>query len=73
MAGDAALVPLLLALGLQEFSLHPATLLEVRRAIRACNHAELRARAASLLRARNRNSIELWLASLPCGPVAAPA
>jgi phosphotransferase system enzyme I (PtsI) len=72
MAGDAALVPLLLALGLQEFSLHPATLLEVRRAIRACDHAQLRARAPSLLRARNRNSIELWLASLPCGPAAAP-
>lgn len=63
MASDPALVPLLLALGLQEFSLHPATLLEVRRAIRTCHHAELRARAPSLLRARGRNSIEKWLAS----------
>ncbi len=63
MASDPALVPVLLALGLHEFSLHPATLLEVRRAIRTCDHAELRARAPSLLRARNRNSIEKWLAS----------
>src|SRR5690606_18695717 len=35
MAGDAQFAPLLLALGLEEFSLHPGTLLEVRRAIRA--------------------------------------
>ena len=61
MAGDATLVPLLLALGLEELSLHPATLLEVRRAIRACDHSALRARAAPLLRARNRDAIEKWL------------
>ena len=61
IAGDAALVPLLLALGLEEFSLHPATLLEVRRAIRACDHARLRERCTSLLRANTRNSIEKWL------------
>jgi phosphotransferase system enzyme I (PtsI) len=63
MAGDAALVPILLALGLDELSLHPATLLEVRRAIRACDHAALRARVAPLLRARNRDAIEKWLKS----------
>ena len=61
IAGDAALVPLLLALGLEEFSLHPATLLEVRRAIRHADHAQLRSRSASLLRANTRNSIERWL------------
>lgn len=63
MAGDATLVPILLALGLDELSLHPATLLEVRRAIRACDHSALRARAAPLLRARNRDAIEKWLKS----------
>jgi phosphotransferase system enzyme I (PtsI) len=63
MAGDAALVPILLALGLDELSLHPATLLEVRRAIRACDHSALRARVAPLLRARNRDAIEKWLKS----------
>ncbi len=68
IAGDAALVPLLLALGLEEFSLHPATLLEVRRAIRACDHAQLRERSTSLLRANTRNSIEKWLGAQAAEP-----
>lgn len=63
MAGDPMFAPLLLALGLEEFSLHPATLLEVRRAIRACDLAALRARAPKLLRARDRGAIERWLAA----------
>ena len=63
MAGDAALAPLLLALGLKEFSLHPATLLEVRRAIRGCDLSQLRHRASALMRAGSRASIERWLAS----------
>lgn len=61
MAGDATFAPLLLALGLEEFSLHPGTLLELRRAIRACDFAALRARAPALLRARDRAGIEKWL------------
>jgi phosphoenolpyruvate-protein phosphotransferase (PTS system enzyme I) len=61
MAGDALFVPVLLALGLEEFSLHPATLLEVRRAIRAQSLSELRKRAPALLRARDRMAIEKWL------------
>ncbi|MES2857598.1 MAG: phosphoenolpyruvate--protein phosphotransferase [Pseudomonadota bacterium] len=61
IAGDAAFVPLLLALGLTELSLHPATLLEVRRAIRGCDVSQLRARAPALLRARDRAGIEAWL------------
>jgi phosphotransferase system enzyme I (PtsI) len=61
MAGDALFVPLLLALGLEEFSLHPGTLLEVRRAIRAQSLSELRKRAPALLRARDRMAIEKWL------------
>ena len=56
-------MPLLLALGLTELSLHPATLLEVRRAIRGCDLSALRAQAATLLRARDRAGIEAWLAS----------
>jgi phosphotransferase system enzyme I (PtsI) len=62
IAGDPMFAPILLALGLEELSLHPGTLLEVRRAIRALDHAALRARAQSLLRARDRDSIERWLA-----------
>ena len=63
IAGDAAMTPLLLALGLTEFSLHPATLLEVRQAIRDSDLSRLRARAASLLRARDRKGIEAWVAA----------
>ena len=61
IAGDAAFVPLLLALGLTELSLHPATLLEVRRVIRGCDLSLLRARVPALLRARDRAGIEAWL------------
>ncbi|MFC3716941.1 phosphoenolpyruvate--protein phosphotransferase [Luteimonas soli] len=61
MAGDARFAPLLLALGLEEFSLHPGTLLELRHAIRACDLGTLRARAPALLRARDRAGIEKWL------------
>ena len=62
MAGEAANVPLLLALGLRDFSLHPATLLEVRRAVRDCDLSSLRRRARSLLRAHDRAGIEAWMA-----------
>jgi phosphotransferase system enzyme I (PtsI) len=63
IAGDPLFVPLLLALGLGELSLHPATLLEVRRAIRACDLSALRTRAPALLHARDRAGIERWLAA----------
>lgn len=61
IAGDPRFVPMLLALGLTELSLHPATLLEVRRAIRASDLSALTARAPRLLRARDRKGIEKWL------------
>src|SRR5690606_22460690 len=56
MAGDALFTPLLLSLGLEEFSLHPGTLLEVRRAVRAQDLEELRRRTPALLRARDQAS-----------------
>ncbi|MFZ5636577.1 MAG: phosphoenolpyruvate--protein phosphotransferase [Pseudomonadota bacterium] len=62
IAGDPLFAPVLLALGLEEFSLHPGTLLELRRAIRELDLSALRARVATLLRARDRASIERWLA-----------
>ena len=62
MAGDAHFAPMLLALGLMEFSLHPATLLELRRTIRHCDLGQLQARAPALLRARDRAGIEEWIA-----------
>ena len=61
LAGDPALSPLLLALGLEQFSLHPATLLDVRRALRACDLARLRSRLPGLLRAPDRATIERWM------------
>jgi phosphotransferase system enzyme I (PtsI) len=62
IAGDPRFVPMLLALGLTEFSLHPATLLEVRRAVRDIHLGELRVHGEKLLRARDRKGIEKWLA-----------
>jgi phosphotransferase system enzyme I (PtsI) len=61
IAGDARLTPLLLALGLREFSLHPNTLLEVRQSIRQCDLDKLTAARPALLRARDRRGIERWL------------
>jgi phosphotransferase system enzyme I (PtsI) len=63
MAGDAYFTKLLLALGLTDFSLHPATLLEVRQVIRDSDLGQLRASARNLLRAPDRNGIERWLAN----------
>ena len=67
MAADPAFVPLLLALGLEELSLHPSTLLEVRQAIRGCSLSALRARLPKLMRARDRAAIERWMADA-CRP-----
>ncbi|HZH43681.1 MAG TPA: phosphoenolpyruvate--protein phosphotransferase [Lysobacter sp.] len=61
MAGDPSFAPLLLALGLTEFSLHPGTLLELRRRIRELDLGELRRARNALLRARDRAAIEAWL------------
>jgi phosphotransferase system enzyme I (PtsI) len=61
VAGDPQLTRLLLALGLTEFSLHPATLLEVRRAIRECDLGQLRAGTEKLLQLRDRRGIERWI------------
>jgi len=64
IAGDPRFVPMLLALGLTELSLHPATLLEVRRAIRASHLGTLTVQSSRLLRARDRKGIEKWLANV---------
>ncbi|MBS3958614.1 MAG: phosphoenolpyruvate--protein phosphotransferase, partial [Xanthomonadaceae bacterium] len=55
-------VPLLLALGLCDFSVPPGAVLEVREAIRACDLGRLRRRAPALLRCRERAEVEAWLA-----------
>jgi phosphotransferase system enzyme I (PtsI) len=58
MAADTRCTPLLLALGLTGFSMHPSALLEVRQAIAACDHARLRKLAPRLLRAQTKAGIE---------------
>lgn len=61
MAGDPMFTAMLLALGIEELSLHPNTMLEVRRAVRSLDLARLRTRRGALLRARDRQAIERWL------------
>ncbi len=61
IAGDPRMTRLLLALGLKEFSLHPGTLLEVRRVIRDSDWAQLQAAAPKLLATRDRRGIERWI------------
>ncbi len=61
IAAEPAFAPLLLALGLDELSLHPSHLLEVRQAIRGCDLARLRSDVPALLRASTRAGIERWL------------
>ncbi|MDR1076957.1 MAG: phosphoenolpyruvate--protein phosphotransferase [Xanthomonadaceae bacterium] len=63
IAGDPWLTRMLLALGLTEFSLHPNSLLEVRRIIRNSDLGLLRAASPKLLQARDRAGIQRWLAA----------
>lgn len=61
LAASALDVPLLLALGLRDFSVHPGALLEVREAIRAVDLKRLKRRTSSLLKCRERADVERWL------------
>jgi phosphoenolpyruvate-protein phosphotransferase (PTS system enzyme I) len=49
MAGDARFTRLLLGLGLREFSMHPTSLLEVKRQIIESDVGRLRARVTQML------------------------
>ncbi len=61
LAASAMDAPLLLALGLRDFSVNPGAVLEVREAIRACDLGKLKRRTATLLRCRERAEVERWL------------
>jgi len=63
IASDPRWVPLLLALGLTELSLHPAHLSSVQQCIAACHVARLQQQAGKLLQARDGRAIERWLAN----------
>jgi phosphotransferase system enzyme I (PtsI) len=58
MAGDTRYTALLLALGLNRFSMHPSSLLEVRQTIARFDHGKVRRAGSALLRARTRAGIE---------------
>ncbi len=61
MAGDPMLTPLLLALGLTDFSMHPTQMLEVRDRIAGLERAHLRGLAPQLLRARSSQDVATLL------------
>jgi phosphotransferase system enzyme I (PtsI) len=61
MASDPAFTPLLLALGLTDFSMHPGQLLAVRDRIRQLDCGALRRLYPRLMRARSRDDVEALL------------
>jgi phosphoenolpyruvate-protein phosphotransferase (PTS system enzyme I) len=64
MAGDVRYTRLLLGLGLTEFSMHPANVLEVKRAVREADVADLRAKAERVFEATGADAFEHELAGL---------
>ena len=61
IAGESAQLPLLLALGLTELSMHPARLLAVRERLTGLDVAALRALAPRLVRAADREAVAALL------------
>ncbi len=57
MAGDTRYTRLLLGLGLDEFSMHPSALLEIKRIVRDSNLAELGQFAQSVLNSRDTTEL----------------
>lgn len=68
MAGDPALTPLLLALGLTEFSMHPGQILPVRERLAGLDRAALRRLAPRLLRAAAQEDVRALLDGLGSAP-----
>ncbi|TDU30841.1 phosphoenolpyruvate--protein phosphotransferase [Panacagrimonas perspica] len=64
MAGDACYTRLLLGLGLTDFSMHPANVLEVKRAVREAQVGELRRRVADIMQAASLDDFASLLAAL---------
>jgi phosphotransferase system enzyme I (PtsI) len=57
LAGSAELLPLLLALGLDNLSMHPAAILEARERLLGLSRKALRARGRRLLESRSRDEV----------------
>lgn len=64
MAGDPRYTSLLLGLGLTEFSMHPATLLEVKKNVRNANVTKLTRSVRQLLQARGTREIHTLVEKL---------
>jgi phosphotransferase system enzyme I (PtsI) len=64
LAGDHAATRLLLGMGLTEFSMHPASLLRVKREVLLADSAQLRARVTRLLNTDDPERVRTGLARL---------
>jgi len=64
IAGDAHFTPLLLALGVEELSMHPDHLPAVRRTITQLDRSAVRAQLPGLWRAQDQAQMEAWLSSV---------
>ena len=69
MAGDLRYVRLLLGLGLREFSVHPATLLEVKRIVNSTSFGAVSTLAAELLNSRSQSEAQELLIAINGGVV----
>jgi len=58
MAGDSRYTRLLLGLGLREFSMHPAAMLEIKKIVRESDTADLELRSAEIMRARDSRTLQ---------------
>jgi len=64
MAGDPRYTSLLLGLGLTEFSMHPATLLEVKKIVRLSNVGELTRFSKRVLNVRDTREVHALVEKL---------
>jgi phosphotransferase system enzyme I (PtsI) len=64
MAGDARYTRLLVGLGLSEFSMHPATLLDIKRLVRESRAGRLSKQARRILGARSTRQVHDWVDEL---------
>jgi phosphotransferase system enzyme I (PtsI) len=64
IGGDPRFTPLLLALGLNEFSMHPSQILLVRDRLATLDHRALRQLAPRLIRCHTHEQVEAMLAGL---------
>jgi len=67
MAGDARYTRLLLGMGLNEFSMHPATLLDIKRLVRQSRATRLTTAARKILRAKGTRQVHEWVEKLNSG------